>query len=245
MGVVHRVIAGIAPAVRVIDINHHVPRHDVLTGAKALWRAAPWLAPGVILGVVDPAVGTRRRAVAIQVTQAITTLVGPDNGLLLPAAHRLGPITSAVALAHHPGIGATFAGRDLFAPAAAQIAAGVDPSELGDPIDPETLAGDPIPEPRQKPDGTVEAEVLWIDRFGNAQLNLDWSRLQSPIPATLTIGTNAYAVRCVGAYAELEPGEVGLVVDSYGLLSISLNGRSAADHTHLHAGDAVLLSAED
>src|SRR5262249_30521565 len=127
VGVVHRVIAGIDPSIPVIDLLHNIARHDVPTAAKALWRSAPWLAPGVLRGIVAPGVAGGRGAVVVCAREANASLVGPDNGRLLPAAPRLGEITDATALAHPPGLGATFAGRDIFAPAAAQIASGVDP----------------------------------------------------------------------------------------------------------------------
>ena len=148
VGVVHAVLATHAPAADRIDLTHQIPAHDIRAGALTLWRAAPWLVPGVILGVVDPGVGTERRAVAIEVAGGVagahpsgahsgdqtagahpapspTVLVGPDNGLLLPAAHLLGPITAAVELPPNPDApGATFAGRDVFAPADGRAAAG-------------------------------------------------------------------------------------------------------------------------
>jgi S-adenosylmethionine hydrolase len=264
VGIVHRVIAGIDPGLPVIDITHQIPRHDVRAGALTLWRSAPWLGPGVILGVVDPGVGTRRRSVAFEVADANTTFVGPDNGLLLPAATRLGPITIAVELgtgefgpvsgATDPRsrTGATFAGRDIFAPAAARLAMGTPIRALGPLVDPATLMGEPVPRPEPavregKP--AVLAEVLWIDQFGNLQLNAgpddvtnlgDASPVQAAPPHAApphAVPPHAVAVhaagrtreaRIVDAYGDLAPGELGLVIDSYGLLSISLNSASAA-----------------
>jgi S-adenosylmethionine hydrolase len=178
-------------------------------------------------------VGTERRAVAVATEQAV--LVGPDNGLLLPVVLRLGPVLEAVALT---GPRNTFAGRDVFAPAAARAAAGEAVERLGERIDPATLAGEPVPEPT--PEGArLRAEVLWVDRFGNAQLNASPSHLT---PTSLTTGGATYDIRTVYAYGELEPGEIGLVVDSYGLLSVSLSRDSAAARLGLRPGDHVLLS---
>jgi S-adenosylmethionine hydrolase len=247
VGVVHRVIAGIAPGVPVADISHHVPPHDVRFGALTLWRTAPWLAPGVVLAVVDPGVGTKRRAVAIAVSPADVVLVGPDNGLLLPAALRLGPITAAVELEQtQTGRGATFAGRDLFAPAAARLAVGADLHELGAAIDPQTLRGEPVPVPERRPDGSLRAEVLWIDRFGNVQLNLN-PRDAGPLGPVLDVRTDAHTrpARLVEAYADLQVDELGLVHDSYDLLSISLYAASAAALTGVRPGDPVWLSHRD
>jgi S-adenosylmethionine hydrolase len=249
VGVVHRVIAAHAPGATVIDVTHQVPAHDIRAGALTLWRAAAWLAPGVILAVVDPGVGTTRRAVAIEVADAGALLVGPDNGLLLPAATSLGPLTAAVELRPPEGLtsagpGATFAGRDLFARAAARLAAGADINSLGLPVDPASLAGEPIPVPQLTCDGGLRGEVLWIDRFGNAQLNV---RPDDINPAgsivTLVAGHHHGAARRADTYAELDPGEVGLVTDSYGLLSISCREASAAARLGLHTGDRVWLSS--
>ncbi len=245
MGIVHRVIAARAPGVVVIDVTHRIAAHDVRAGALTLWRAAPWLVPGVILAIVDPGVGTSRRAVAIEVAGAGAVLVGPDNGLLLPAATALGPITAAVELAPGApvGWGVTFAGRDVFAPASAELAKGVDLRRLGAGIDPAGLAGDPVPTPAPGPDGTLRTEVLWIDRFGNAQLNarpVDTDRL-GPV-VELRARQQTWPARRVATYAELADAEVGLVTDSYGLLSVSCRDASAAARTGLRVGDQVGLA---
>ena len=240
----HRVIAARAPGVAVIDITHRVPAHDVRAGALTLWRAAPWLAPGVILAVVDPGVGTPRRAVAIEVASAGAVLVGPDNGLLLPAATLLGPLTTAVELAASPvpGRGATFAGRDLFAPAAARLAAGADLGAVGSAIDPTGLAGDPVPAPVADGEGRLCCQVLWVDRFGNAQLNATPGDADGLGPViAVQVGPHTWRARLVAAYGELDAAEMGLVNDSYGLLSLSCRDASAAGRAGLQTGDAVWL----
>jgi S-adenosyl-L-methionine hydrolase (adenosine-forming) len=242
---VHRVIAARAPGVAVIDITHQIPAHDVRAGALALWRAMPWLAPGVVLAVVDPGVGTPRRAVAIEVARAGAVLVGPDNGLLLPAATSLGPITAAVELASGApeGRGLTFAGRDVFAPASAEVAKGIDLHRLGPDIDPAGLAGDPVPTPEAGPDGTLRTEVLWVDRFGNAQLSARPADADHLGPLVeLRARQQTWPARRVAAYAELADAEVGLVTDSYGLLSVSCRNASAAVRTGLRTGDQVGLA---
>lgn len=267
---VHAVLDRHAAGVTVIDVTHAVPRHDIRSGALTLWRAAPWLAPAVILAVVDPGVGTERRAVAIEVGEAATVLVGPDNGLLLPAAHRLGPITRAVELPPNPNPdapGETFHGRDVFAPAAGRVAAGEALQSLGDPVDPDTLAGEAVPEPTVS-GGEVDAEVLWVDHFGNAQLNATTAHT-GPGPLLLRAGglpgrpgpeaapepTGAVAgattppapslLRVVTSYGAIAPDQVALVVDSYGFLSLSCNRRSAAEAMGLRPGDRIRLSPYD
>jgi S-adenosylmethionine hydrolase len=248
VGIVHRVIAAHAPGVQVIDVTHQVPAQDVRAGALTLWRAAPWLAPGVILAVVDPGVGTNRRAVAIEVPAAGAALVGPDNGLLLPAATSLGPITTAVELTPAPlgatGRGATFAGRDLFAPVAARLAAGAEVASVGSAIDPAGLAGEPVPTPEATPDGGLQCLVLWIDRFGNAQLNVsaaDADHLGRDVSVRVPALSHTVSARRVAAYAELDPGEVGLVNDSYGLLALACRNASATSRLQLQNGHPVWL----
>ncbi|HEX6476733.1 MAG TPA: SAM-dependent chlorinase/fluorinase [Acidimicrobiales bacterium] len=245
VGVVKSVVRQLAGEVVVIDLTHHVAPHDVRGGALTLQRAAPFLVPGVVLAVVDPGVGTNRRAVALEVgPDPRWALVGPDNGLLVPAFEALGGPGRAVSLAtrrSHPGAGATFDGRDLFAPAAAQLCTGADLGDLGPEIDPASLV--PGPRPAPFPEGTgIVTEVLSIDRFGNAQLGVrpqDLVDLGDPVQLILASGERV--VRLASAFADLGPGEVGLVVDSWGMIAVVLDRASAADELGLAAGDRVVL----
>lgn len=250
VGVVHAVLARHAPAARVIDLTHHIPAHDVRAGALTLWRAAPWVTPGVILAVVDPGVGTARRAVAVRTERAV--LVGPDNGLLLPATLRLGGATEVVELAGNPDApGATFAGRDVFAPAAARAALTTPFGQiggLGTPVDPAGLAGEAVPAPVSE-DGGLRAEVLWVDHFGNAQINATPSELQAAGldggPVRLELESITLAVEVVRAYGDIGgPGRVALVVDSYGMLSICADGHPVATELGLRPGSPVRLRRE-
>ncbi len=248
----HAVCDRVAPGVTVIDVTHRVPAHDVRSGALTLWRAVPWLVPGVVLGVVDPGVGTARRPVALKVAAAGATLVGPDNGLLIPAAYRLGPITEAVEIVpdvelRPPGEwGATFAGRDVFAPAAARSALGATLDRIGTAIDPASLVGEPVRRPTRAGD-VVHAEVLWVDGFGNAQLNATAADLPAPSPADVLVevGAASWAARLVGSYGDIAPDPVALVVDSYGHLSICCDRRSAAAAYGLVVGQSVRLSRSE
>src|SRR5919199_2965766 len=143
VGVVHAVIARICPDAHVIDISHGVPRHDVVAGARMLGRALPYAPPGVHLAVVDPEVGARRRAIALRTAEDERFLVGPDNGLLLPAAEHFGGIAEAVEISASPWrlepVSATFHGRDVFAPVAARPACGAPLAEAGAPPPPDEL----------------------------------------------------------------------------------------------------------
>jgi S-adenosylmethionine hydrolase len=242
---VKSVIRSIAPHATVIDLTHDIAPHDVRAGALALARSAQYLAPGVVVGVVDPGVGTERRGVAIEVGDGQSVLVGPDNGLFAPAVAMVGGATRAVELTNAeyqlPAPGPTFAGRDVFAPAAGHLCNGVDLAELGELVDPITLLPGTLPITHEI-DGAVQVEVLWIDRFGNAQLNVDpdeldgWGeRIQLRWGDRTRVGTRAHT------YGDVKTGEVGLVVDSYGLVSITVNRGSAAAELGLAPTDRVEL----
>jgi len=245
VGVVHSILHATAPGVQVIDVTHDIAPHDIRAGGLALARSAQYLCPGVVLAVVDPGVGTARRGIAVEVGGGQSVLVGPDNGLLAPAVAMVGGATRAVSLTntdHHlPSPGPTFDGRDVFAPVAAAICTGVDLGELGDEVDPNTLVPGMIPVIREEGDDLV-ADVLWVDRFGNCQLNVDPDDLDGwGDRIRLRIGGEPRIARRVEAYAEIGSGEVGLVVDSYGLIAVALDRRSARDELGLAPGQELRL----
>lgn len=247
VGVVHSVIRSIAPHVTVIDLTHEIPAYDVRAGSLALGRSAQYLCPGVVLAVVDPGVGTARRGVAIEVGGGQSYLVGPDNGLLASAVAMCGGATAVVELTNPehqlPAPGPTFAGRDVFAPAAAHLCAGLPLSELGPAIDPLTLLPGLIPITREE-DGVLIAEVLWVDRFGNCQLNVDPDEVADlGRHIQLRWGESVRTAVRSDTYEGIDPGQPGLVVDSYGMLSVCLGRRSAAAELGLHVGSEVLLQA--
>jgi S-adenosyl-L-methionine hydrolase (adenosine-forming) len=249
VGVVKSVIRSIAPEVTVVDITHEVPPYDVVAGGLTLVRSAQYLCPGVVLAVVDPGVGTNRRAVAVEVGDGESYLIGPDNGVLAPAVGLVGGATAAVELDNPdyqlPAPGATFAGRDVFAPAAAHLCLGVPLEALGTPLDPATMVPGMMPLPREE-NGTLAGQVLWVDRYGNCQLNVDpeqvdgwgervqlrWSGGGEP---------RVRRARRTDAFDELAPSELGLVVDSYGLLAVVMARSSAAEQLGLAANDEVVL----
>ena len=247
VGVVHSVIRSIAPHVTVIDLTHDVPPHDVRAGSLTLGRAVQYLCPGVVLAVVDPGVGTARRAIAVEVGGGQGYLVGPDNGLLASAVAICGGVTAAVELTsteHQlPAPGATFAGRDVFAPAAAHLCNGVPLHELGTPIDPHTLRPGLIPLPREE-DGAIVAEVLWVDRYGNCQLNVDPDEVAHlGDRVQLRWGDDSRTAVRSDTYEGIDGATVGLVTDSYGMLAICMDRRSAAGELGLAVGTEVRLLA--
>src|SRR5262245_27042903 len=164
VGVVHSVIRSIAPHATVVDLTHDIPAYDVRAGGLALARSAAYLCPGVVVAVVDPGVGGPRRAVAVEVGEGSSVLVGPDNGLLAPAVALCGGAEWVVSL-ENPDYqleapGATFAGRDVFAPAAAHLANGVPLLELGPALEPSALLPGLLPVRRDEGEAMI-AEVLW------------------------------------------------------------------------------------
>jgi S-adenosylmethionine hydrolase len=258
-GVVRAVLFRLAPGSSVIDLSHEVPPYDVAAGADMLVRCVPHLGAGVVLAVVDPGVGTNRRGVAIHVdpppgvAPAPTWLVGPDNGLLVPAAARLGELDRVVELAPLAAA-ATFDGRDLFAPAAAHLVRGGEPGSLGSSVAPASLVTLPgVGSAATSADrgglsaqgdaaDMLVASVTWIDRFGNVQLDLgaeDLDRLglahggrtdvelESPAGPTATHG-HPFSARRVRSFAELEPGELGVLIDANGRVALVFDRASAA-----------------
>jgi S-adenosylmethionine hydrolase len=244
VGVVKSVVRSIAPHVTVVDITHEIPPHDVRAGGLALARAVQYLAPGVVLAVVDPGVGTDRRAIAVEVAGGEGVFVGPDNGLLASAVAMAGGATRAVELSkvdHHlPSPGPTFAGRDIFAPVSALLCNGLPLEEVGHPVDPAGLLPGVLPITRVE-DGVIHTEVLWVDRYGNAQLNLDPDDLPEGDRLVLRIGDRPRAACRAHTYADVGPGQVGLVVDAYGLVSVALDRASASEALGIGPGDAVLV----
>ena len=245
VGVVHSVIRSINPHVVVIDVTHQVPPHDVRAGALTLARSAQYLAPGVVVAVVDPGVGTDRRAIAVEVGDGASVLVGPDNGILAPAVAMVGGASRAFHLTntsyHLSAPGPTFDGRDVFAPVAAHLCAGVPLEELGTEIDPAGLR--PTIIPITQLDGEVlVAEALWIDHFGNIQLNVDPDEIADMgDPLSVVIEDRRRTAKRVDSFAALGTGEVGLMIDSYGLIAIVANQGSAADELRIRSGDEISI----
>ena len=250
VGVVKGVIADIAAHARVIDITHEIPAFDVRAGSLAIARSVPYLPSGVVLAVVDPGVGSTRKGIAIEVSGGV--FIGPDNGLLASGVALAGGAQRAFEL-NNPDYqlvapGATFAGRDIFAPAAAHLCNGVPLTSLGAEIDPASLMPGLVPLHRTEGD-QVHSEVTWIDRYGNCQLNVgphDVEQFGTPLQvkivgsdASQSIVRSAHVVR---SFSEIGGG-LGLVVDSYGMLAICMDRASAAAELDAAVGMEVVLSA--
>jgi S-adenosylmethionine hydrolase len=202
----------------------------------------------VHLAVIDPGVGGERAPIAWLACGHV--LVGPDNGLLAPAVALLGGPRRIVALENDeyqlPAPGPTFAGRDIMAPAAAHLCAGVELSAFGPAVDPATLTPGILPLPEARDDGTIAAEVLWVDRYGNCQLNVDADMLGVERGANVEIrlGDTGRRARFVHTFADAKPSELVLLIDSYGTLALALDRQSAATALKLRAGSSVTLVPE-
>jgi len=256
-GVVRAVLRRLAPQATVIDLTHEVPPFDVVSGARNLERAVPHLGDGVVFAVVDPGVGSDRRGIALRVEGAghQRFFVGPDNGLLLGAAEAAGDHMEAVLLRRPeaPRASATFDGRDLFAPAVAALCNGSDLGELGPALDPSVLVrlAPPVSRGTTLTDGRVVrwCEITWVDRFGNLQLNASPDDHRGPMELRSTSGDAGgpdgrveRVVRRVTTFADLAPGELGLIVDANGRLALVVREGSASELLGLGAAHVVGLT---
>lgn len=250
VGVVKSVVRDLAPHAVVIDLTHHIAPYDVRAGSLALARAIGYVPSGVVLASVDAGGAATRPLVAIQVANGEGVLVGPDNGVLAPAVAMAGGAGRAVLLTdprfHLASAGGPFATRDVLAPVAAHLCNGVDLAELGEAVDADALLPGVVPLPREAPGGGVVAEVLWVDRLGNCQLNIGLDDL-APWGDTLGARVQITATDLVRVAervehaASLGAGSIGLQVDPYGMLALALDRRAAAEELSLGVGDQVTL----
>jgi S-adenosyl-L-methionine hydrolase (adenosine-forming) len=250
VGVCHAVMARIAPEVRVVDLSHDVPRHDVRSGALVLRRALPFAAPGVTVAVVDPEVGGRRRAVALRCAEEDRILVGPDNGLLVLAAERFGGVAEAVEISGSPHrlrpVSATFHGRDLFAPVAAHLAAGAALADAGDPVEPDELVRLELPQASIDGDGAVTAHAIALDRYGNVTLNVEHDRLAETglrlgRGVVVTIGGADHEAHFARTFADVGEGDLLLYEDAYRMLALAVNRGSAAERLAVRLDDELRI----
>jgi S-adenosyl-L-methionine hydrolase (adenosine-forming) len=252
VGICHAVMDKVAPGVRVIDLSHGVPPLDVRAGALELADSLPYIRhEAIVLAVVDPSVG-RDRDIAIRTGDG-RLLVGPDNGLLAPAWHASEGVAEAIAITSSEvllePVSPSFHARDVLAPAAAHLAAGAQLSDLGEAVEPTTLAEIRIPEPSVE-QGKIACEVLDLNRFGNVQLNVRSSHLASAgLDQAERVAVEAHSgatvVKRVSTYADLADGEWGLIVDPRGWLSVVRgNPANAAEALGVGSGDLVWLSGD-
>ena len=247
VGVCHGVIATICPDARVIDLTHGVGRHDVRAGALILQGALPYLPLGVHLAVVDPDVGTARRAVALRLADE-RLMVGPDNGLLTLA----GEVVEAVDISRSPfrlePVSATFHGRDIFAPVAARLAAGAALAEVGEPAEPDQLVRLELPTAQLLEDGVLVAHAAYVDRYGNIQLNVGHGdlgragvKLGHAVELRLDSGMRVDA-QFARTFADVGPGELLIYEDAYRRLAVAVSHGDAARRLGIKVDDQVWIT---
>jgi len=247
-GVVKGVILSVNPAAVILDISHGIPPFDIGKGALVMAAALPHMPGGVHLGVVDPGVGTRRLALVLETGRG-DFLVGPDNGLLIPAADRLGGVKRAFFLEDgdffrrpvHP----TFHGRDIFAPVVGHLSLGVDPEEMGVAMDPTDLVPPPWGKAREG-EGAVYATVIDVDRFGSLRLNAYPEQvralgLKHGEVVTVGLGDGEMEVFLASTFGEVAAGEGLLFEDSSGVMALGVSGGSMASRTGSRPGDVVII----
>ncbi|MHB1389661.1 MAG: SAM hydrolase/SAM-dependent halogenase family protein [Thermoleophilia bacterium] len=250
VGTCHGVMKKIAPAVQIIDVTHDVKRHHILQGAVILANTLPYMPESVILAVVDPGVGGQRRPVAIR-TVDDRYLVGPDNGLLSLAVARLGGAKQAVDLSCSDfslsRVCKTFEGRDLFSPVAAHLCKGVTMHQLGTQVPVDELTQVRLPQPVSSGSG-LTATVIYVDRFGNIQLNLTAAELVAvgaKLGEKLSVGhgDEEWRVPFVQTYGDVAPEELLVYEDSYGRIAYSINWGDAAGVFQISEGDELRFEA--
>ncbi|MGE5272985.1 MAG: S-adenosyl-l-methionine hydroxide adenosyltransferase family protein [Verrucomicrobiota bacterium] len=252
VGTCHGVIARIAPGVTVIDITHGIEPQAVLQGGLVLANTVPYMPEGVHLAVVDPGVGTGRRALAVRDATG-RFYVGPDNGLLVPAAEKLGGVDAAWELANPAymlePLSRTFHGRDVFAPAAAHLSSGVDPGDLGPPVEPGSLVRLELPTPVIA-GSRITATVLYVDRYGNVQLNLVAADMETAgiVPGErveLDLGSDRYYATAARTFADARPGDIILYEDSYRNIALAITDGNAAEMFAIRPGRRLAIDAVD
>jgi S-adenosylmethionine hydrolase len=251
VGVCHGVIKRIAPEVEVIDITHGIEPQRVLQGALVLCNTLAYMPEGIHLAVVDPGVGSQRRALALRSGNG-RLFVGPDNGLLVPAAERHGGIAEAYELANRryalESVSRTFHGRDLFSPAAAHLASGVSAGELGPPVAVDALVHLDLPEP-EVGSHRARATVLYVDRFGNMQLNLRREHLEEigvepGLRVELELGLERYYALAAWTFGDARRGDIILYEDAYRNMSVAISAGNAAQMFGVRAGQEIRISLD-
>lgn len=244
VGQMKAAILSVAPAAILVDLTHAVPAQDVRAGAFLLWTAVEAFPRGSLhLAVVDPGVGSSRRAVAVRSRRG-DLLVGPDNGLMLPAIEQLGGMDAAVELTEEaywgPLRSRTFHGRDLFAPVVGHLAAGVALEKVGRPVE-QLQAPFRLPPPTEE-EGLVVGEVLHVDTYGNLITNLPGAQL--PARFRVRVGLTVVEGAPHPHYQAVAPGELLALVGSSGLLEISARDGSAASVLGAERGERVHIEPE-
>ncbi|MEB3884777.1 SAM-dependent chlorinase/fluorinase [Lyngbya sp. CCY1209] len=242
VGIMKGVVAQIDPTLTVIDLTHEIPPQNIIAGRFCLINAYPYFPEGTVhVAVIDPGVGTRRRAIAIQLSTGY--LVGPDNGLL-GGLIKQQEIITAIELNNPdywrtPNPSTTFHGRDIFTPAGAHLARGVPIEKLGTPIDRDTLADLSLPDPKQTKN-IIAGCIQHIDRFGNLITNIPGDRVAGTSwTVTFPTSPRPTVIPSRKTYGDIHPGSLLTLIGSHGWVEIAANGDSAQLQLELNWGAKV------
>ena len=241
VGIMKGVMLGINPSASFVDLSHDIPPQDILAGALALRSAAPFFPPGAIhVAVIDPGVGSTRRALLVETPTAF--FIGPDNGLLSLAAPP-SAVTRRIHLTNEEYFflprSRTFHGRDVFAPVAAHLSRGVSPKHFGKSTP--TMKQLTLPRVTSRAN-SLAGNVIYIDHFGNAITNITEDDLRPFSIETLLVSMNTVQIRgLVPSYAAVKIGAPAAVINSWGLLEIAVRNGSAAQRFHLRIGHPIDL----
>jgi S-adenosyl-L-methionine hydrolase (adenosine-forming) len=248
VGTCHGVIKRIAPEADVIDITHGIEPQSILQGALVLANTLPYMPEGVHMAVVDPDVGTPRRALALRTGDG-RILVGPDNGLLIPATEGLGGVDAAFEITNRAyaldSVSPTFHGRDVFSPAAAHLSLGLDPAKLGASLDSGALVRPELPQP-EIGERRLRATCLYVDRFGNIQLNVHSTQLEAMgiVPGRqveVELPMDSFYALAARTFADARPGDIILYEDAYRNIALAISRGNAAETFGVRAGMDVRL----
>ena len=250
-GVCHGVIKRIAPEADVIHITHGIDATSILQGAIVLANTLPYMPVGIHLAVVDPDVGTPRRALVVRTGEG-RLLVGPDNGLLVRAVEALGGAVAANEITNRAyalePVSPTFHGRDVFSPAAAHLALGLDPGDLGDAAEPDSLVQLEMPKP-EIGSRRIRATCLYVDKFGNIQLNLTAGEVEplGIVPGQrveVELPVDSFYAVAARTFADARPGDIILYEDAYRNIALAISRGNAAQTFHVKAGTEVRIRAD-
>jgi S-adenosylmethionine hydrolase len=240
------VILSIDPGANIVDISHSIPRHDIRAGAFILMTSARYFPSGTVhIAVVDPGVGTKRRPLAIRTESPgshIHYFIGPDNGLLIPAAKSIGEfevfeITNDALFLEK--VSSTFHGRDIFAPVGAHISKGIDIARAGSRI--YDFVGLDFGEGK-KNNNSIQGEIIFIDTFGNIITNISSDIIDFKYGDTLNV--QGIKIPFVKSYGSVEEGGILALIGSHGYLEIAVNMGSAAAFLKIKEGDKVQVDMQ-
>lgn len=248
VGVMEAVARTLSPTSTVLHLMHGLPAYNIVPAARTL-EATAYLPIGCHVCVCDPGVGSERHALAIEVARG-DFLIGPDNGVLLPASRILGGIRSVVSITNpsymrHP-VSPIFHGRDVFVPAAAHLANGISIKELGDSLSIQSLAPSCYLESTFS-DGVFYTHAIQVNRFGSVHLNVshaDWDGAEPVLGEDVVVSSNgnkSFTAKIARTFADVDIGKALVIKDDYGRVCLAMNQNSLAERMDISIGDRIQI----